>query len=290
MKCEYCDEVLTSNNLLVFHLKSSHKKSPIEYFSQFKEAYKFCSKCDKALPITNFFCDTSNNFGYRTQCIECMRPKGNRIPCPICNRIFQWTSVITHMKNEHNIAPLDSFNNYLKSKLCSKCKAVKPLSDFSRMANDDAPYYSLCKNCNFDRNINRAVADKEFSITHLLTTRLAFKDKCFICGLSHDESISSHNEPLHIDHINPHIQGGELTLDNALLLCRKCNLQKGTISLNDFMESKFSNPEVVSSHMSRLTNIHLWANKEIKRLSVWESYKSRLPSDVNPECVEFTDR
>ena len=84
--------------------------TPISYFEKYPNAKKFCSKCKRALPITNFLSDKSNNYGYRTQCIECMKPKGANRACPICNRIFKWSAIVNHMKVKHGIRPVDAYN------------------------------------------------------------------------------------------------------------------------------------------------------------------------------------
>ena len=43
--------------------------------------------------------------------------------------------------------------------------------------------------------------------------------KCLKCGSEED---------LHMDHVIPESKGGETTLENLQVLCRKCNISKGT--------------------------------------------------------------
>lgn len=159
MRCKICDKPLSSNRELRSHLKAEHGMSPPTYFEEHPDATKYCSKCKNELPITQFFSDKSNTFGFRTRCVSCMRPEGKKRECPICHRIFQWSAIITHLRDEHGISPVDGYQEYLKGKYCPKCKTVKPLDDFSRLADENQVYQSWCKTCNVDRNVERAIRD-----------------------------------------------------------------------------------------------------------------------------------
>ncbi|POP50995.1 hypothetical protein C0068_19370 [Zhongshania marina] len=45
---------------------------------------------------------------------------------------MEWSAIITHMRNEHEIAPQAGYDEYLKEKLCRKCNNVKPLDAYAR--------------------------------------------------------------------------------------------------------------------------------------------------------------
>jgi len=161
MKCAECGKELTSNRELLDHLRRDHRTSPPLYFTKQPTAEKFCSKCKQALPINQFFEDKYNNYGFRGQCVYCVRPKGHKRECPICNRIFQWSAVINHLKIDHNIPPEQGYNQYLHEKYCPHCEKVKPLHQFYKLQNPERVYFSWCKECNLKRNLLRNYNPKE---------------------------------------------------------------------------------------------------------------------------------
>jgi 5-methylcytosine-specific restriction endonuclease McrA len=67
-----------------------------------------------------------------------------------------------------------------------------------------------------------------YSSTDETVTRNKFNHKCFICG---------DREDLTIDHHIPISRGGSLSLNNAVLLCRRCNSAKNSKSPEDFYDS-----------------------------------------------------
>ena len=252
MLCLICNTDVSSNVDLKAHLMRKHNMAPPEYFDKHQSASKICSKCNKERPITEFFKDQGNTYGYRAQCIHCMRTDGSKKGCPICGRIMQWAGIVPHMKKDHNISPADAYNVHLKEKYCPHCKQYKPLTEFSPLENQEQVYFSWCKSCNFERNVVRSVVDEEFNMSMVLLTRLAFSDKCFLCGLSHDQSIQEAGTPLQIDHLRPSIDGEALSLDNVLLLCRECNLKKGTKDFDEFVTQFLKNRAEYESKIAEL--------------------------------------
>jgi len=150
MFCRMCGESVQSNHKLRSHLRSDHWMSLYDYYRYFPEATKFCNKCKRELPITEFYIDRCKASGYRTQCIHCIHPEGEKRECPLCHRVFQWSSLANHLKEEHEILPIDAYRRYLKVRRCLRCKTVKPLKKFYRLKNGG--YSSYCKKCNIDRN------------------------------------------------------------------------------------------------------------------------------------------
>ncbi len=274
MRCKICNFDINSNRDLLAHLKNVHGTDPISYFKKYPDAEKFCSKCKNLLPITNFLSDKSNSYGYRTQCLDCMRPGGAKRECPICKRIFKWSSVINHMNREHDIPPVDGYNLYLKEKYCPKCEKVKSLSDFAKMKDEKAVYFSWCADCNLERNIARSVSDQDFELFQYLVIRLAFSDKCFVCNMSHDESTEKLGEPLHIDHMLAHVKGGALKINNSILLCRTCNLKKGAKELEEFLREQNLSSSSIIPMLQQLEGIHNWAEIELKRVLKRSVYKN----------------
>lgn len=266
MECAICSASLKTNRELLTHLAAEHDRNPTQYFAEYPQAKKYCSKCKRALAVSDFLSDKSNNYGFRAQCLPCMKPGGVIRSCPICSRSLKWSAVITHMKNEHGIAPIDGYKNYLGEKLCPNCKSVKSLDSFSRRTDPEQPFSSWCTDCNLERNLNRALADHAFGALDHLIVRLAFSDCCFVCKLTHDESLDAGKGSLQIDHLLPHIKGGVLTVDNAVLLCQTCNLGKGSSSLFDFVAKRGAVQEELSQMQTDLRARHTWAMRELGRV------------------------
>jgi 5-methylcytosine-specific restriction endonuclease McrA len=265
LNCLLCKVKIKSNQNLNRHLLLEHHISAKDYFVKYPNAYKYCSKCKDVKQVTNFLSDKSNNYGFRSQCIECMRPDGAKRECPVCNRTFQWSAVISHLLSEHNISTENGYEKYLKEKYCPKCNTVKPLESFSKLKDKSKLYFSYCKDCNLERNFVRTVSDHEYELIHYLITRIVFDDKCFTCELTNDDSVNLLGTSLQIDHIIPHVKGGILSLDNAMLLCRNCNLKKGVKSLKDYLHDEFKNEELIKDKICRLEKIKQKAIKELQR-------------------------
>jgi len=150
MFCKMCGKDVQSNHELRSHLRSEHWMSLYDYYRYFPDATKFCNRCKRELPITEFNIDRHKTSGYRTQCIYCIHPEGEKRDCPLCHRVFSWSSLANHLKEEHEILPIDAYRRYLKGKRCPKCKTLKPLKDFYKLRN--GKYFSYCKKCNSNRN------------------------------------------------------------------------------------------------------------------------------------------
>jgi hypothetical protein len=150
MFCRVCGKGVESNLDLQSHLQSDHLMSLSDYYRHFPDATKVCNKCKRELPITEFYIDRCKASGYRTQCIHCISPDGEKRECPLCHRLFKWSSVVNHLKNEHEILPIDAYRKYLEKRCCPRCKTIKSLKEFSRPKNGGFSTY--CKKCGSDRN------------------------------------------------------------------------------------------------------------------------------------------
>lgn len=64
---------------------------------------------------------------------------------------------------------------------------------------------------------------------------------CGICGTDEGE--------MHVDHIIPRVAGGTHDLDNLRVLCKRCNLRKGTKNDGVFLGSQ-ATPPVFSDFLS----------------------------------------
>jgi hypothetical protein len=162
-----CGRDIESNSELRVHLLTLHRISLIDYYRYYPNATKYCNKCKRELPITKFYVDRCKTSGYRTRCITCIRPKGEKHECPLCHRMLQFSGMIAHLKRDHGIRPIDAYRWYLKGRRCPKCKTVKPLKEFYRLKNGG--YFAYCKKCNHDRvkryRLKTRSSSKEFQLT-----------------------------------------------------------------------------------------------------------------------------
>ncbi len=147
--CRMCGRHLESNGDLDRHLISDHSVTLQDYYGSHPEATRRCSKCHRELTITRFYVDRSTRSGYRTQCIDCLRPGAETRECPVCHRMFQPSGMVTHLKRAHGIRPSVAYREYLGGKRCPRCEAVKPLREFYKLRRGD--YSAYCKKCNSDR-------------------------------------------------------------------------------------------------------------------------------------------
>ena len=150
MFCRMCGKEVESNLNLQSHLRSDHWMSLSDYYRYFPDATKVCNKCKKELPVTRFYFDRCKASGYRTQCIHCISPDGEKRECPLCHRLFKWSAVANHLQKEHQIRRIDIYRKHLKEKYCHRCKTVKPLRKFYKLKN--GRFFPYCRECVSDRN------------------------------------------------------------------------------------------------------------------------------------------
>jgi 5-methylcytosine-specific restriction endonuclease McrA len=163
---------------------------------------------------------------------------------------------------------------YLKEKQCSKCGKIKPLDGFSKLQDKNQVYFSICKECNMERSLERKISDQDYDIVQMLITRLSFSDKCFVCGISQEDSRQKFGEPLQIDHLQPFSKGGSLSIDNAILLCKECNLSKAEKSLREFLYICQYSQNDIDNKVNELNERLEWASLEYKRIGTYLQYNN----------------
>ncbi len=149
MLCQICGINVKSNSEIKLHLLRDHGVTLKEYYSCKPYATKYCNKCKRELPVTEFYIDRNKESGYRTQCIRCIHPEGHKSECPLCHRVLAESAIVNHLKQDHNIPRRRAYRKFVKGKRCPKCNTIKPLKDFYRR--DSSKYYSYCRRCSLER-------------------------------------------------------------------------------------------------------------------------------------------
>lgn len=93
--------------------------------------------------------------------------------------------------------------------------------------------------------------------------------------MSHKESMETLGEPLHIDHMAPQVKGGMLSIENSSLLCKTCNLKKGSKTLREFLRYMHIDETTAKREMERLEEMTSLASSELKRLVMYYIHKGK---------------
>lgn len=226
---------------------------PRPYLIQYNEAdEKWCKKCDRFLPVTEFAKHSSRPDGLQIYCRECLH------------------SYASDGYNKVRIV-YDSIGN----RLCKKCKQFLPVDKFWRCPGNSDGLQSWCKTCTrasnpeYRKNYNKQYAEthreqmhvyaqrwytnhpehaKEYrmrrpevhvSARHRRRARIAgnggivtseelkalfefYEYTCLACGMNGPDI------KLEPDHIIPISLGGLNIIENLQPLCEKCNERKHT--------------------------------------------------------------
>lgn len=153
-------------------------------------------------------------------------------------------------------------NPHRPQKSCSRCRLVKPLTEFHRDSSKSDGVQSRCKACKREADTDSGYAQSYFAsepgIIRRLVNRHGYNEKaavtlasrlfdpyerCAICGvpnrmlwLFHRRGwpfifgSERHNRRLTVDHIIP---GGPSTVENTRLLCFPCNTRRGPAIRSD---------------------------------------------------------
>ncbi len=72
-------------------------------------------------------------------------------------------------------------------------------------------------------------------------------------------------------------------MDNTILLCRTCNLMKGTKGLGEFLSESGSTALIIESKLNKLADIQRWAEVELKRVLKRNMYKKFPNNPINSD-------
>mgnify|MGYP006921428361 CR=1 FL=1 len=99
-----------------------------------------------------------------------------------------------------------------------------------------------CKSCSKmgDKNYRhrRRCREKGGSVGRVCPARVFQRDEyaCYICGRATNRNLDvNHDLYPNMDHVIPLSRGGSHTMDNLRCACRRCNLDKGPMTYNEFV-------------------------------------------------------
>ena len=139
---------------------------------------------------------------------------------------------------------------------CRLCETDKPLNDFSKLSTSKTGYRNYCKECNVERVRNwerlnpkkawasdtlkkhRARGHNIIITTKELYSKIKHITNCEICGDELDWRLRCGKGTLDqysptLDRIN---NEKDIKLDNIFILCHRCNMSKGVMPFNTFIE------------------------------------------------------
>lgn len=96
--------------------------------------------------------------------------------------------------------------------------------------------YVFCENHGISSKMKEAIREEAMKLNKGTKEKVFKRDGkvCAFCG---------NTEKLCIDHIFPVSRGGFTRMDNLQVLCEKCNIQKGNMTMDEFIQWKKNHEE-----------------------------------------------
>ena len=189
-----------------------------------KDGFKFCRKCEKELPLEDFYKNKGAGDGKSSYCIECMKKY--------------------YIDNKERInAYVTEYNNKNREKI-NRERREKYAENREEMRAQWKAWYDTPEGKAKDKarvDLRRArrkkakvgeIPDGYREILHENQNGL-----CYYCKRDLDVTGT------HLDHKNSLSRGGEHSFDNFALACPDCNMRKGTMSEDEFIAYHNEHPE-----------------------------------------------
>jgi len=143
-------------------------KARAERLALVPEGFKFCSKCDKDKPLSEFHKNKKAKFGVNHICKECLRS-------------FE----VKEKEARFALVP-EGF------KICTQCNKERPLTEFSKQKNGRFGCSSICKECKYNKT-------KEYNNQHKEERKLKReqnkdKHRAFIFKQNYGITLDNYNE------------------------------------------------------------------------------------------------
>lgn len=142
--------------------------------------------------------------------------------------------------------------------MCRRCNKVLPTENFVDTSGSKNPKGHYCNSCYVERieEWRQAALAEEMSYIQKLkiaygeywrhyalpedfyNTLLNERDCCPYCGVKFGEVETTKfiESPFHIDHMDPLYRGGEHSIRNAMICCGPCNIKKGRLRFQRWLE------------------------------------------------------
>lgn len=136
-------------------------------------------------------------------------------------------------------------------KVCTKCKESKMVKGFSKDRSKQDGLTSACRECNNNREKKRRANGGDFTKEQKQATFRKYGHFCQICNSSDNLQVD-HKLPQHI--CRSHTGSVE---DNAWILCKACNIAKGTKILLEVLASmpkEVLAPMLLQNYASEIAN------------------------------------
>lgn len=158
--------------------------------------YKICSQCNQEKPVSEFGKQSSKFDGYEYACLICSRKRKADYKQRNRDKILKWQR--EYNSREHVKLGRKNYKNTVKGKV-----AIAKINHKRREAAENAKEKFTYKHYNFLMEVQQGC--------------------CAKCHRKFTEKLK-----VEIDHVLPVSKGGTTSFENIQLLCKSCNVSKGT--------------------------------------------------------------
>lgn len=175
-----------------------------------------CSSCDEKKQIVKFNKENRSYIGYQTKCKECEREYRITNKDRIQKYFDENKELIALQRKEYYRRNRDRITSWRRNYYSSSGHLRIKLANAERRA------------------IKISTSDGSVTESFIQLLFLAQNGRCNWC----DKAFLDEKNSFHIDHINPLAKGGKHIAENIQLLCPKCNLEKGTKAVEEYLSVK----------------------------------------------------
>lgn len=216
---------------------------------------KYCSLCDRWLPLSEFYNDCSRWDGLNNKCKSCVKQKNKK------SRELHLEERRAHDRQYHH----EHKQEDLERKRMWRANNQERYKEYNRQYNHK--YYEEHKEsiaeqkqqyrqehpeimhaCNNNRRARELNAEGKIT-KELIEEKLKYYNYCCMyCG-------EYCGDNYHIEHILPLSRGGSNLPDNIGIACPHCNTRKGSKTYEEFIKILQEEYELCQSHMQDKMNV-----------------------------------
>jgi 5-methylcytosine-specific restriction endonuclease McrA len=186
---------------------------------------KQCSKCKETKSFDQFYRSKKDKSGVSSYCKECSIKISKEYNTNNRDKIRKY-------KKEYNTNNRDKINKrkkeyYNNNKDRDKDKRSKYMKEYQKTERGKLVFKLINQNRRYRKKYNTNPGDR------LTTAQINYLTEIYKqCAYCNTE-LSSENT--HIDHIHPLSKDGSHSIDNVVLACKDCNLQKNAKTLDQWL-------------------------------------------------------